>query len=246
MVATVTKLFGIARRTYFHWKKDPNKNKSINLIEKYFSKHDLKEYLEIGEVFKLELLEYYEYELFQDVESFFDDFQDLRIEFLFSFLYLSKQKLLDKYQDSNASFYDYYLYDILEEFKNEYAINANNILGIDDFNEQFKELHITLMKIKYPVYKYLIYNLKFDFSIYISKFSHISTKNIQDVVLMMPFLINNDFINLNKYKDLVCFSEDNLSHNISVISEIIKANNDFAKIEKIVDSCYNNYGYSPL
>lgn len=244
MKQEIKQILSIADKTYYNWKKE--KRPIINLLEKYFSKRDLEEYLEIGEVFKLELLEYYEYELFQDVESFFNDFQDLRIEFLFSFLYLSKQKLLDKYENSNASFYDYYLYDILEEFKNEYAINANNILGIDDFNEQFKELHITLMKIKYPVYKYLIYNLKFDFSIYISKFSHISTKNIQDVVLMMPFLINNDFKNINKYKDLLCFTEDNLSHNISVISEIIKANNDFTKIEKIVDSCNNSYEYSPL
>lgn len=244
MYKAIAKLIGNTERTIFAWKKE--KRSIIELLEKYFTKKDLEEFLETKEIFKLELLQHYEYELLEEIESFFNNLQNLRIEFLFSFLYLSKEKLLDKYQDSSSSFFDYYLYDIIEEFKNEYKSSDERVLGIDDFNQQFKELHITLMKMKYPVYKYLIYNLKYDFSIYISQFSHMHTKNIQDVILMMPFLINGDYKNINKYKDLLCFIENNLPSNISIISEIIKANNDFSKIEKIVDSCYTSYGYSPL
>lgn len=52
----VCKLFGIARRTYFHWKKDINKNKSINLIEKYFTEKELEEFITSGLIAKQELI----------------------------------------------------------------------------------------------------------------------------------------------------------------------------------------------
>ncbi|UXC30733.1 hypothetical protein N3114_12620 (plasmid) [Aliarcobacter butzleri] len=52
----VCNLFGIARRTYFHWKKDINKNKSINLIEKYFTKEELEEFITNGKIEKQELI----------------------------------------------------------------------------------------------------------------------------------------------------------------------------------------------
>lgn len=56
MKEKICKLFGIARRTYFHWKKDINKNKSINLIEKYFTEKDLEEFITSGSIAKQELI----------------------------------------------------------------------------------------------------------------------------------------------------------------------------------------------
>ncbi len=50
MVNTMCDLFGIARRTYFHWKKNENKNKSINLVEKSFTEEELEQYLKTGEI----------------------------------------------------------------------------------------------------------------------------------------------------------------------------------------------------
>jgi len=71
VVNTVSKLFGIARRTYFNWKKDDEKNKAINLIEKYFTKEDLEEFINTNKISKFEILNNYENTLNIELNKFY-------------------------------------------------------------------------------------------------------------------------------------------------------------------------------
>lgn len=231
----ISKIFKMTPQGIGKWKKE--NRPIINLIQKYFSEKDIQEFLSTGEIFKQEILTHYEFELLEEVEDFLFDLGDLRIEFLFTFLYLSKEELLENYSKSSFSFYDYYLYDTLENFKMKYKGEAVGSLKINDFDEQYKELHIKMMKIKYPIYKYLVHNLRYDFSAFISQYPVKTTQNIQDVILMMPFLKINDFKNINTFRNLHYFNRDDI-HNIiknkPILLEIIQAKNNIEKIKEIV------------
>ena len=56
MVDTICKILGIARRTYFHWQKDEDKCYSIKLLNKYFKKEELEEFIETGSIKRQELI----------------------------------------------------------------------------------------------------------------------------------------------------------------------------------------------
>ena len=50
----ISKLFGFSIPTYYNWKRE--KRPVLDLIEKYFSKDDLKEFLKCGSISKIERL----------------------------------------------------------------------------------------------------------------------------------------------------------------------------------------------
>jgi predicted flavoprotein YhiN len=53
----MSELFGFSTQSYFNWKKEAHtKRKIISLLEKYFTKEDLEEFLETGEIQKQELV----------------------------------------------------------------------------------------------------------------------------------------------------------------------------------------------
>ena len=52
MINTIAKILGIHRNSYFNWRKQERPIMSI--LEKYFSKEDLLEYLKTGKISKLE------------------------------------------------------------------------------------------------------------------------------------------------------------------------------------------------
>ena len=52
MIETIIKLMGFSRNTYFNWKKE--KRPIINLLEKYFTKEDLEEFLKTGKIKEFE------------------------------------------------------------------------------------------------------------------------------------------------------------------------------------------------
>lgn len=56
MVNTICKILGIARRTYFHWQKSEDKSYSIYLLNKYFTKEELEEFLETGKIEKFDII----------------------------------------------------------------------------------------------------------------------------------------------------------------------------------------------
>ena len=57
----MSELFGFSTQSYFNWKKDAKtKRKIINLLDRYFTKHDLEEFLEKGKISKFEILKDFE------------------------------------------------------------------------------------------------------------------------------------------------------------------------------------------
>ena len=53
----MSKLFGYSPQTYFNWKKESDKRPIINLLDKYFKKEELEEFLETGKIDKFENIE---------------------------------------------------------------------------------------------------------------------------------------------------------------------------------------------
>jgi len=78
----MSKLFGFSTQTYFNWKKDSmSKRPIITLLEKYFSKEELEEFLETGKISKLE----------QSSDAH-DEFEVLRSKVIENSLYEAKRK----------------------------------------------------------------------------------------------------------------------------------------------------------
>lgn len=51
----MSKLFGYSAQTYFNWKKDKDTTRPImNLMDKYFTKEELEEFLETGTITKMD------------------------------------------------------------------------------------------------------------------------------------------------------------------------------------------------
>lgn len=54
----MSKLFGYSAQTYFNWKRDKDTARPImNLMNKYFTKEELEEFLETGTIARLDALE---------------------------------------------------------------------------------------------------------------------------------------------------------------------------------------------
>lgn len=51
-----SRLFGFNSSTYYRWKENLDKRPIISLLQKYFTEQDLQEFLETGEISKLEIL----------------------------------------------------------------------------------------------------------------------------------------------------------------------------------------------
>lgn len=231
---TMAALFSTSQGTYYKWKKE--NRPIISLLDKYFTQEDLEEFLETGEIFKLELLQHYDYELLEDVSKFFyDEKSYFDIDFLLAFLYLSKDKLLDN-KDYTYNQFDSYLFDILEDYKKDYQIKSNETFGInnEEFGTKYKDLHIALLSIKFPVFKYLIYNLKHNFKPLISTYQNVKTSYAQDVILMIPFAIKLDFKNIMNFKNKVIINHLGLVDD-KLINNIIMENNDIDKINDIIE-----------
>ena len=55
----ISDLFGYSAQTYFNWKKEIEKRPILKMIEKYFTKEELEEFLETGQIQKMENLNEY-------------------------------------------------------------------------------------------------------------------------------------------------------------------------------------------
>nr|WP_321268456.1 hypothetical protein [uncultured Sulfurimonas sp.] len=54
----MSKLFGFSTQTYFNWKKEEEKRPIITLINRYFDKKELIEFLESGKIQKMENIQH--------------------------------------------------------------------------------------------------------------------------------------------------------------------------------------------
>jgi len=67
----MSQLFGFSTQSYFNWKRDAQaKRKIISLLEKYFTKEDLEEFLESGKCEKFEAISGLNSEEVKDLVSF--------------------------------------------------------------------------------------------------------------------------------------------------------------------------------
>lgn len=149
MVNTISKILGIARRTYFHWQKDEDKCYAINLFNKYFTKEELEEFIAIGKIEKFDKLNFLYNEVIEKnkkvyIETFTNNFQyrklsqahDIFIDFYFSFLIELSEKndLINSNFNNLLSLYlNNYL---MEKFVN--TINDEELMKLA-INHQFKE-----------------------------------------------------------------------------------------------------------
>jgi len=126
MVNSISKLFGIARRTYFHWKKDDNKNKAILLIEKYFKKEELEEFLDSNKISKMEMLNNYELNLNIELNKFYREKLD---------------KQTSESRSNNRLFWDF-----INKYKNE-IIEIDLIDCKSSLNHLFLKYHLHLREV---------------------------------------------------------------------------------------------------
>lgn len=63
---TMAKLFSTSEGTYYKWKRE--NRPIINLLEKYFTKEDIEEFLEFNSIEKFETLKHSNY---AEIEKFF-------------------------------------------------------------------------------------------------------------------------------------------------------------------------------
>ncbi len=84
MINTICKILGIARRTYFHWQKSDDKSYAINLLNKYFNKNELEEFINSGKISRLEV-QYYV--LNNKVLKYLDDFDSIDNKHLSDFYF---------------------------------------------------------------------------------------------------------------------------------------------------------------
>ncbi|WP_418186109.1 hypothetical protein ACNSOS_04540 [Aliarcobacter vitoriensis] len=115
MNSTLSKILGNSLKTVSNWKKE--KRLIINLLEKYFSKEDLEEFIEKNKVSKYDFVNEY--------------------SFLSCINFLEKLKLLTTEYKSNPSAYqyDYFFYFtnfILDYIKNGYQNNKNTWKGTNE------------------------------------------------------------------------------------------------------------------
>ncbi len=74
MVNTISKILGIARRTYFHWQKDEDKCYAINLFNKYFKKEELEEFIATGKIEKFEKTKQMDFQKDRILNNFFFEY----------------------------------------------------------------------------------------------------------------------------------------------------------------------------
>lgn len=118
MVNTICKILGIARRTYFHWQKSEDKNYAINLLNKYFKKEELEEFIVNEKIDKFEKLNFlYEQVIHKNSKIYLDSFTT-------NFNYL-------KLSTSHSIFIDFYFYFLfkLKENNNLFKEQFNNLLN---------------------------------------------------------------------------------------------------------------------
>lgn len=116
----MSKLFGFSAPTYFRWKKE--KRPIIDLIEKFFSKEELEEFLKTGEISKLEKV--------KNANNQIDNINDLLID---NAKYTVKEKLYKVFESSMLEKIYTYLskkilirvLDKLSIKNNEYPINLS-------------------------------------------------------------------------------------------------------------------------
>ena len=147
MRKAISTLCGINERSYYVWKNKTH-TKLINLLELYFTKEDLYEFLQTNQISKMETLNHYELSLNIELNTFYrkiDDEQYL-LRFFWDFLTRYKEKIsrIEFYNckaSINRLILDYHL-TLIELCKNTYddGVNTMTINKYSKFMTVFQEL----------------------------------------------------------------------------------------------------------
>lgn len=199
MINSVVKLFGIARRTYFHWKKDINKNKSINLIEKYFTEKDLEEFMETGTISSFHTFNIYQKNLessFERTIKLIDDMMGYEGLFLyFKFFSKYKEVLFEKTKNTN----------------NERGLRPN---GINSFiqNKLFEfyvdeKIHNSDLSFEFSHFSIYLFEMKFEYKSYLiqafyTNFKYINDKETQKLHIELSKIKDIETF-FNKYQEII-------------------------------------------
>lgn len=102
----MSKLFGYSSQTYFNWKKESDKRPIINLLEKYFTKEELEEFLDSSRIARLEIypnLDIIVNEIRNKIRKVLQNFGDFNLDDLENFVYHLKFDAVDEFLSNNKN-----------------------------------------------------------------------------------------------------------------------------------------------
>ena len=168
MRKVISELCGVNERSYYIWKNKTHP-KLINLLELYFSEEDITEFLNSGQISKMETLNHYELSLNIELNIFYRKMERKQylLRFFWDFLSRYKDKISDiEFYDCKKTIsqlmLDYHL-TLIELCNNTYdnGVHALTIRKYSEFMAIFQELSQDL------VY-FIIQNMKSNFKSHIN------------------------------------------------------------------------------
>ena len=145
MEKTILDLFKYSRGTYYSWKKE--QRPIIKLIEKYFTKEDLVQFIHTGNISRYDLTNVYTQKQFDEyrffIEKIIDTLGNEGVYLYFSFLDKFAQNLFDdllNYSPNKSNTINEKVFILLISFLNKYYAleiinNQDNFILEDSFNE---------------------------------------------------------------------------------------------------------------
>jgi hypothetical protein len=150
MRKAISTLCGINERSYYVWKNKTH-TKLINLLELYFTKEDIHEFIETNQISKMETLNHYEQTLNIEFNTFYRTYLDsynkeYRIRFFWDFLTrykeeISKIKFIDCKVSINELLLEYHLL-LIDLCKNTYEHGSHlpTFYKFNEFMTSFQDL----------------------------------------------------------------------------------------------------------
>ena len=174
MLKQIAQLIGNTERTIFAWKKE--NRPIIDLLQKYFTKEDLEEFLETGSVLKMETLNHYEETLNAEFNIFYrtklgQDSQTKQLRFFWDFINRFKNDIINiNLRGCKSAISDlllkYHLV-VLELTASEDEVSPRNLRTLE-----FSEFITTMQSISEDLTYFIINNLKYNFKTHINYLVH--------------------------------------------------------------------------
>ncbi|MEV9643005.1 hypothetical protein [Aliarcobacter butzleri] len=165
-----SQLLGCTLASYYNW--DNQKRPIINLLEKYFTKEDLHEFLETNQISKLETLNHYELSLNIEFNTFYrekldNDNKPYIIRFFWDFIarYTNELSYIEFYDcksQINKLLLDYHLF-LIELYKKENGADNNSLII-----KKYSEFMSVIQNISDDLLYFIITNIKSNFKSHIN------------------------------------------------------------------------------
>lgn len=213
---TMSMLFSTAEGTYYKWKKE--ERPIIKLLDKYFSKEELEEFLLTEKISKFENMKYINSQfMINNKDKYLRDFNLLKNNnYLvndFYFYYLNNLKYKKNFSDKNeifdeftldnytlsASLNEYLFIDFVEEFENTFN-ELNDLKKESDYftglvgiiNDEKNNKEVSDKKIEHDAIRKTIQKKQNIFN-YIFNNLHFVQNWTEDMYIFLDFLIKDEF-----------------------------------------------------